>query len=317
MIRSALLLFFITICSFSQSHKTNCVPFLESAVTQFPNVRDLAISQNGTQAVYSAQSVMGDVSALVSSEYNNTTWSAPEVLPFSGQYFDIEPFFSSDGLTLYFASNRPLDNTSVETKDFDIWYVTRPHLTGNWSEPQNMGAPINTEMNEFYPIITDSKNFYFTLDNTTLKRKDDIYISVYNNGTYETPKPLSDAINSDGYEFNAYISPDESLLIYSCYNRDDGLGSGDLYISFKQDNQQWSPAQNMGPVVNSDKMDYCPFVDMKTQTLYFTSKRNSTKTSFVKKLNITDLKEMFSIYENGLSRLYKVSISDILAKNKD
>lgn len=315
--RTALLLFFITTLSFSQSNKTDISPFLETIVSQFPNVRDLALSPNQDEAICSAQSVMGGVSALVYSEQKNDTWSTPIVLPFSGQYFDIEPFFSSDGLTLYFASNRPLDNSSKDSKDFDIWYVTRTGLDAQWSEAKNMGAPINTEMDEFYPIITDSKNFYFTLDNTTLKRKDDIYMSTYRNGVYDTPKPLSDAINSDGYEFNAFIAPDESYLIYSCYNRKDGLGSGDLYISFKQNDNEWSVAQNMGARVNSTKMDYCPLVDTKTNTLYFTSKRNATKTTFDKQLGIEDLKQVFNSYENGLSRLYKSSISDILAKKKN
>jgi hypothetical protein len=315
--RAALLLFFISTFSFSQSTTKTITPFLETMVFQFPNVRDLALSPNRNETICSAQSVMGDVSALIYSEFQNGSWSDPVVLPFSGQYFDIEPFFSNDGLNLYFASNRPLDTISKDSKDFDIWFVTRTTINDQWSEPKNMGVPINTEMDEFYPVITDSKNIYFTLDNTTLKRKDDIYVSLFKNGAYDTPKPLSDAINSEGYEFNAFIAPDESFLIYSCYNREDGLGSGDLYISFKQDDNQWSISENMGPQVNSNKMDYCPFVDTQTNTLYFTSKRNATHTTFDEPLNIEKLKDEFERYDNGLSRLYKTSISDMLSKKRN
>ena len=64
-------------------------------------------------------------------------------------------------------------------------------------------------------------------------------------------------------------------------------------------------------------MDYCPYVDTKTNTLYFTSKRNATRTTFDKPLKIDDLKQVFEKYENGLSRLYKTSISDILLKTKN
>lgn len=314
--RSALLYLLMTTFVFSQSEQTKVSSFLETIVSQFPNVRDIAISPNQNMAIASAQSAIGDISALIYTEQQENIWSAPEVLPFSGQYFDIEPFFSSDGLTLYFASNRPLDNISTAPKDFDIWYVTRSSLNSEWSEPINMGSPINTEMDEFYPVITTSKNFYFTLDNKALKRKDDIYMSAYNNGIYDTPKPLSEAVNSEGYEFNAFIAPDESYLIYSCYNRPDGLGSGDLYISFRQSDGQWSAAKNMGASVNSNKMDYCPFVDTKTNILYFTSKRNSIHTAIDKQLNIEELKILFNKYDNGLSRLYKVPISDVLAKGK-
>jgi len=297
--------------AFSQSKEANVVPFLEDVVTQFPNVRDIALTEN--EVVFSAQSVMGGVSALVYLKKQNEFWSTPEVLSFSGQFFDIEPFFSSDGLTLYFASNRPLNDTSSEPKDFDIWYVTRTSLSSKWSKPQNLGAPINSEMDEFYPVVTDSKNFYFTLDNTTLKRKDDIYVSEFKNGSYTTPKPLSNAINSDGYEFNAFIAPDESFLIYSCYNRKDGFGSGDLYISYKnKSTNEWSKAKNMGDLVNSDKMDYCPFVDTNSNTLYFTSKRNTTTKGFVKKMTIEELKNVFNTYQNGLSRLYRIKLKNEL-----
>ena len=296
----------------SQSKDNSVTPFLDQMVTQFPNVRDIALSHD--EAIFSAQSEMGDVSALVYVKHHEEGWTSPEVLPFSGQYFDIEPFFSSDGLTLYFASNRPLNNMSTEAKDFDIWFVNREQLNSKWSEPKNLGAPINTEMDEFYPAITDSKNLYFTLDDKSLKRKDDIYVSAFLNGNYTTPKPLGNTINSEGYEFNSFISPDESFLIYTCYNRQDGYGSGDLYISYKNDIGNWSEAQNLGDLVNSDKMDYCPFVDISSNTLYFTSKRNGTHNNLKSKLTIEELKTVFNNYENGSSRLYQIELPKLKPK---
>ncbi|MFK7782365.1 hypothetical protein [Psychroserpens sp.] len=299
---------FLLLCcvsiSYSQSEQTDVTPFIKDIVAQFPNARDIALSEN--EAVFSAQSVMGDVSALVTIKKSKKHWSEPEVLSFSGQYFDIEPYFASDGLTLYFASNRPLNEASSESKDFDIWFVHRADIHSKWSEPQNLGAPINTKMDEFYPVVTDSKNIYFTLDNKSLKRKDDIYVSEFKNGKYSSPKPLSDAINTDGYEFNAFIAPDESFLVYTCYNRKDGYGSGDLYISYRDKNTKiWSKSKNMGELINSNKMDYCPFVDISTNTLYFTSKRITTTNNHNSKMNIQDLKNVFNSYENGASRIYK------------
>ncbi|GAA0747634.1 hypothetical protein [Gaetbulibacter jejuensis] len=308
------IIFLYSLFSFSQSSTEDVIePFLEDIVSQFPNVRDLAISPNGKEAVFSAQSFMGDISALMIVSKTDTKWSNPEVISFSGQYFDIEPFFSSDGLKLFFASNRPMNNTSTTVKDFDIWYVERSSTEASWSAPINLGAPVNTEMDEFYPVVTNSNNLYFTLDNPSLKRKDDIYISEFKNGAYTQPKPLSDSINSEGYEFNAFIAPDESFIIYTCYNRDDGYGSGDLYVSYKQENGEWSISKNMGQKVNSNKMEYCPFVDTQNGILYFTSKRLKT-TSFKEKQSIEDLKTTFYSYENGLSRLYKISITNLIEK---
>lgn len=292
---------------FSQEKEKTVQPFLEHIVSKFPNVRDLALTPKNDEAIFSAQSFMSDISVLVRVKKVNNEWSDPEVLPFSGRYFDLEPFFSNDGLTLYFVSNRPLDQTSSEVKDFDIWYVKRNSLDAEWSKPKNMGAPINSKMDEFYPVITASKNLYFTLDNPELKQKDDIYVSEFINGNYTEPKRLGDGVNSDGYEFNAFVASDESYIIYTCYNRKDGLGSGDLYISNKLENGEWSPSENMGATINSDKMDYCPFVDEATNTLYFTSKRNALKPTFDSKVDTEGLLKTFSSYENGLSRLYQTN----------
>jgi hypothetical protein len=298
-------LYFFSILCFSQSKSNQIAPFLEPIVSQFPNVRDLALTKN--EAIFSAQSVMGDVSVLVNVKKLNDQWSKPKVVSFSGHYFDIEPFFSEDGLTLYFVSNRPMDSSSTEIKDFDIWFVTRDAKEAEWSSPKNIGFPINTKMDEFYPVVTKSKNLYFTLDNPELNQKDDIYVSEYVNGKYSEPKRLGDGINSNGYEFNAFVSPDETYMIYTCYNREGGFGSGDLYISYHNSNG-WTQAKNMGPNINSDKMDYCPFVDNKSNTLYFTSKRLITP-NLKSSVNIEDLKVLFNKYENGSSRLYKTTIT--------
>jgi hypothetical protein len=174
-----------------------------------------------------------------------------------------------------------------------------------------MGSPINTEHGEFYPSVSDNGNLYFTRDNPDLKTKDDIYMSEFRNNTYETPKKLSLSINSEGYEYNAFIAPDESYLIFGSYNRKDGFGSGDLYISFLME-KGWTLAENLGDTINSNKMDYCPFVDTKTNSIYFTSKRDHTtiqqETPLTTDAFLTELHRV----DNGSSRLYRISIKDLL-----
>lgn len=305
---ATLLFFLISLTVISQTIE----PFLENIVTQFPNVRDVAMTSDETEVMISAQSALGDVSVLISVKKINNNWHDAEVASFSGRYFDLEPFFSKDNLTLYFVSNRPLDQSSNTTKDFDIWYVERADIDAEWSNPINIGAPINTSMDEFYPVITDSKNLYFTLDNPQLNQKDDIYISEFVNGGYTEPKRLGNAINSEGYEFNAFVSHDESYMIYTCYNKEGGFGSGDLYISKKTETNEWTPAKNVGNNINSDKMDYCPLVMESSKTLYFTSRRSSITPTFNSQVSLKELLNTFNSYENGLSRLYLVSIDSFL-----
>ena len=139
------------------------------------------------------------------------------------------------------------------------------------------------------------------------KGGDDIFYCKFENGTYSKPISLSDSINTDGSEYNAFIAPDGSYIIFGAYKRADGYGSGDLYISYSLPNGEWTKAKNLGPNVNSATMDYCPFVDKKG-VLYFTSRRGILELKSEKE----QLKESKK-FPGGRSRLYSVSSLDWLS----
>lgn len=279
---------------------------------RFDNVRDFAMNKWGTEVYFSVQSAGSEISAIVWCKKKKDKWSEPEVLSFSGKFNDLEPFLSWDNTRLYFVSNRPLDKKATETKDFDIWYCER-NPAGNWGEPKNLGGPVNTYENEFYPSVTKNGNLYFTNDGKRSKGKDDIFVCKLTDGKYCSPVSVSDSINTEGYEFNAFVGADENYMIFTGYNKPDGLGSGDLYISYHNTDGTWTKAKNMGNV-NSKQMDYCPFVDEANKTLYFTSKRNSTNAEFEKNLSVEEILDAINVYTNGQSRLYKLSIEGSLKK---
>lgn len=299
----------------SQS-SSNAKPAFLNLLKEYPNVRDFSNSEDTKEAYFSAQSPLGEVSAIMMIKKIDERWNSPEIASFSGKFQDLEPFLSLDGLSLYFASNRPLSDTSDKTKDYDIWRVERKNKNSPWSNPINLGSPVNTEHNEFYPSLSANKNLYFTSDLPDSKGKDDIFFSSWNNDSYSKPVSLSDSINSDGYEFNAYIAPDESFLIFSGYNREDGLGSGDLYISYKKKDQSWSKAKNLGSDINSQYMDYCPYVNTKTNILYFTSKRSNLEIPNEGFNSANDFLKIVTSYENGLSRIYLASFENFLFLKK-
>lgn len=280
--------------------------FEEEVFGGYLAVRDLALGEN--EMYFSIQSVLNELSAIAFCTKTKKGWSEATLLSLSGSYMDLEPFLSPSGLQLYFASNRPIHLDSTKSKDYNIWYAERASLTSSWSDPIPLGSAINSSYNEFYPAIGNTGSIYFTSDRPGSLGKDDIFLSVWNGQMYESAIPLGEEINSPGYEFNAFISPDEKTMIYSAYNREDGYGSGDLYISKKDENGNWTSAKNMGVEVNSDKMDYCPFYDPKTSTLYFTSKRSAINSSEGKEKNIEQFLNEVNKYENGLSRIYKIKL---------
>lgn len=278
-------------------------------LNQFLNVRDFCISQDGKEAYFSIQSPNQEISQLALMRKHGNAWQEPILLPFCDEFQYLEPFLSADGLRLYFASNRPLKESTKEqeAKDFDIWFVERASQDDDWSKPQNMGKPVNSELNEFYPSLSDNNNLYFTIDSPSGRGKDDIYFSKWEKGKYLSPQLLSDSINSSGYEFNAFISKKEDFLLFTKYNEFGGQGSGDLYFSKKDVNGNWSKAKNLGIPINTKYMEYCPFYDEANKVLYFTSKRLNLEPKEFK--TIQEFNEYVNNGENGLSKIYKTSLN--------
>lgn len=307
-----LLLFIVSYLSEAQNNDVVQAAYIH--LKDYPNIRDLNLSDSGEEAYFTIQSLKGGISVISKMTMIDNRWSEPKVVSFSGKYHDLEPFLSPDNLTLYFASSRP-KNKDKATKDFDIWYVERKSINSPWGAAVNIGAGINSDKNEFYPSVAANKNVYFTSDRSDSKGKDDIFCSKWNGQTYDEAVSLGTGVNTEGYEFNAYISPSESFLIFSGYNREDGLGSGDLYISRKGSQAAWTKAINFGSVINSEKMDYCPFVDIKNKTLYFTSQRSSIDPDKALKNGAEFLRELTK-YENGMSRIYKIGLETIFHINE-
>ncbi len=302
--RKLKLLVFFLFYSFSLIAQNNTKVFQPNLFEGIPNVRDIALTTNEEEMYFTAQSIKQDFSAIMVSTKSNARWSKPEVASFSGQYKDIEPFLNPDGLTLYFASNRPVEGRESENDNYDIWKVERISLSSQWSTPINLGAPINTEADEFFPSVAANGNMYFT---ATLKNgigKEDIFVSEFIEGVFTSPSPLPEAINSEGYEFNAFIYPDESFIIFTGYRREGGLGRGDLYISKKDLEGKWLEAQHLE--INSTGIDYCPFV--KEGVLYFTSDRSDLKPKYGAQMSTLDFLNELNKTENGKSRIYHTEL---------
>ncbi len=277
---------------------------LNPRLNVFLNVRDFTISDTKDEAYFTIQSPDQQISQMVMLKKNKDQWETPTLLSFCDSFNYMEPFLSPNGNRLYFASDRPLI-AGESRKDFDIWYVDRPSQHIPWSEPKNLGTPINTKYDEFYPTLSLNQNLYFTKDVPNGLGKDDIYFAKWDGNQYLTPELLNTNINSEGYEFNAFISRNEDFILYSKYKAKDGLGSGDLYISKKVDGI-WQTAKNLGGNVNSKYMDYCPYYDEHSKTLYFTSKRNTLKRKNFQ--SVSEFQDYIMNTPNGLSKIYHTKI---------
>ena len=116
----------------------------------------------------------------------NGKWSEPKLLGTSinTEFDETTPFMAADGVTLYFASDRP---GGFGSKDI---YVTKrlDDSWQNWSKPVNMGKPINTSDAEGYYSIPASGNFaYMVSHQNTLGKSDIVKIKTVD---ATKPKPV-------------------------------------------------------------------------------------------------------------------------------
>jgi hypothetical protein len=199
-------------------------------------------------------------------------WTVPELASFSKDPSDVDPAISHDGQRVFFSTRRPRPGETRSREDgFDMWFADRDG--SGWGESQYMGPVVNSGTSQVYPSVTRDGTLYFQAIRGGGYGKADIYRSRFLDGTYQMPENLGPVINSENYEGDVFIAPDEGYLIVSIYGREGGFGKGDLYISFHRPGGEWSPLKNMGSAINSDKRDFCPMVTPDGKYLFFSSKR--------------------------------------------
>ncbi len=203
----------------------------------------------------------------------NSRWTKPQPLSFQGKYRAGDFTLAPDGKTLYFASNRPLkgDGEPLTTGD-NLWKV---EITEEgWSKPRPFGSLINTERHESYPSLAGNGTLYFFRREP--KVRTEIYRSRLVDGQYTEPKDLGAPINTEFDEWDPYIAPDESYLVF-CSTKPAGYGEDDLYISFKKEDNSWANPINMGAEINSAGSENRPYVTLDGKYLFFTSTKRPGK----------------------------------------
>jgi len=193
-------------------------------------------------------------------KYHNNKWSEFRPAPFtdSTNYFDILPIFSPDGHKFLFSSARPSKAYSY----VDLWMCKRKGE--KWGKPAKLDSTINNPTDdESFSSIANNGNIYFNKDITN-----SIWLSSYKNGTYSKAVKVSEPVNSKYGAGAAFISPDESYIIFASI-RPDGYGERDLYISFKKTNGTWTEPQNLGPKINGPTDDFSARISPDQKYLFF------------------------------------------------
>jgi len=236
----------------------------------------------------------------------NGKWEIPKIAPFSGRFSDADPFFSPDGKGVYYISTRPTLNKAIKT-DFDIWFVS--YKNQKFGIPKHLGDTINSTNDELYPTVSLKGNLFFSTENGA--NGYDLMFSNFEDNIFQKPTALGDSINTKATEFDAFIAPDESYIIYTNIGDKNNMGSGDLYISFNQGNF-WTKGKNLGKKVNSIHMEQCPMVSSDGQFLFFTSFKDSQPYIFEKPISTKEYLKLLDSPLNGLGNIFCADLNDII-----
>jgi len=163
-----------------------------------PDGRSLLLGYNTTPDEAAARYLgvklgQGSIDLFVS-RWKKDRWSAPENLGprVNSPEWEAHVSVAPDGSALYFASAR--DGGFGGT---DIW-VSQWSDTG-WTDPENLGIPVNTTENELSPFIAaDGKTLYFASVGHKGLGDYDIFVTRYEGGSWTPPENLGKPYNTKG-----------------------------------------------------------------------------------------------------------------------
>ncbi|HEY1038096.1 MAG TPA: OmpA family protein [Bacteroidia bacterium] len=118
-----------------------------------------------------------DIGKFFNKAMNNNTWTEPEKIGNlnTKEYHETYCFLAPDGVTLYFASNRPGGQG-----DLDLWMAKRLDDTWkSWSEPVNLGPKVNSKGRDaYYCLDAKAEYAYIVSDHNSLGGDDIVKIKL-------------------------------------------------------------------------------------------------------------------------------------------
>jgi outer membrane protein OmpA-like peptidoglycan-associated protein len=143
--------------------------------------------------------------------------------------------------------------------------------------PQNMGANVNSENDEYLATMTaDQSALLFTRQTPVVsgKRPEEGFFISYKSGEqWQKAEMLPGVLNSGCNEGAACLSPDGRYIYFTRCGAEKGWGSCDIYRSEKK-GSYWSEPENLGSNVNSPAWDAQPTIASDGRTLFFVSNRS-------------------------------------------
>ena len=233
-------------------------------------------------------------------------WTEPELAPFNTYTYNHINSISPDGKRLYYftsSDDEPSRARMVEKTD-----------TG-WGEPRllrlNTVDNPGTVVNEVHE--TRSGNIYCSGPIDSIPGGRGIVRSRLEDGRYQQYESLGSAVNmplSVGFpNHSPTVDPDEKFVIFVS-RRPGGFGEQDLYISYRQEDDTWGEAINLGAKINSIGTGVSwPQLSPDGKYLFFTVYDQPLADFGKRQYTLKELTEIQESIMNGWGNIYWVDTS--------
>ena len=199
-------------------------------------------------------------------------------------YSEIRPTISADGKYLYYVVEGNPKNTSYKTDKLaqDIWY-TELDESGNWSQAQQAGSPVNSNKdNAIFWVSPDGNRILIrgAFDNGKYVGRGFSFCNKTEFG-WSNPQQLKISgfkrMAVDAYIGASMANDGKTLFLYFSEEKNSFLN--DLYVSkLNEDTETWSSPVKLGNNISMDDYDeISPFLSSDMTTLYFSSNRPGGK----------------------------------------
>jgi len=234
-------------------------------------------SPDGKEFYFTRRNDDGGVNVVMISKWRESGWTAPDTADFSRAGWNNEPHYTPDGQKLYFGTTRV--KPGADQPSYGIWVMDR--MGESWSTPE-------FATDGMYVSATNDGSIYLT--DISGQTEGGIVKMIQKGGVFEKPVRLGGGVNHPTNGIHPYVHPDEEFLLFDCYRKDSFGGEGDLYVSFRDDDGNWSDALNLGEDVNGIGIDFCATVSPDGKYIFYTKNRDiywvSTKILETLKFNL-------------------------------
>ncbi len=211
---------------------------------------------------------------IYQSSNKNGNWSDPEWVNLGGEYSDLYPSISSDGMRLVFSSYRPVPDEyqSNQSKNAHIWYCDREN--DQWGKPVFMEGVNEIGYYHSWVEFGWDNNIYFRKVSPDWTSKQTLY-TKWDGTKYTEPEKFEEVEQLKTRLPDIEIAggspgPNNNLIFLDVVTLDSETGKrgSDIWLSMKV-NQQWKDPVPLVGEVNQEGYDVFPFLSPSGDCFYF------------------------------------------------